>query len=256
MNFQVISDLHLEFLHNIPSIVPSSDNLILAGDIGIINTNSFQLFLEYVNQNWKKVFYVLGNHEYYKPGIVFEKLKEKYKSLFKKYENIILLDRKSIVINDNTILLGATFWPSVTKPVESFINDFQQIKIYEEETKRYKKMDVSFMNKLHNEEKTWLINTLEKYKEIKNIIIVSHFPLTQIKTSDPKFSKQQQYIKDYFANEFDYIFERMPNNFLIVSGHTHYSYDFTKNNRRYLSNQKGYLSDKTETFQEEKSFSI
>ena len=92
MKIQVYSDLHLEFYDTFPKLIPTAKYLILAGDIGIINETFFSEFIQYVSKNWIKVFYILGNHEYYKHKDC-NKVFQQYKDFFKKYENVILLQQ-------------------------------------------------------------------------------------------------------------------------------------------------------------------
>lgn len=62
MKVQILSDLHLEFGNSI-NLKPNTDLLILAGDIGNITQIGFKDFFEMVSIKWKKIIYVLGNHE-------------------------------------------------------------------------------------------------------------------------------------------------------------------------------------------------
>lgn len=71
--FQINSDLHLEIGQQYSSfeIKPSADYLILAGDIGrLIDYEDFLGFLRIQTAQFKLVFLVLGNHEFY--GDTFE----------------------------------------------------------------------------------------------------------------------------------------------------------------------------------------
>lgn len=56
------------------------------------------MFTFIVSKNWKKVFYVLGNHEYYYLNI--NEIVSKYYNLFNSFGNIILLENESYEIND------------------------------------------------------------------------------------------------------------------------------------------------------------
>src|ERR1700684_3219430 len=94
MKIQIVSDLHLEWLTEVPEIKNSgTEMLILGGDIfnanhiyrnppdldpGIIQKNSsihyarrYRELFKHVNEQWPIVIYVIGNHEYY--GGLWEK---------------------------------------------------------------------------------------------------------------------------------------------------------------------------------------
>ena len=71
MRIQYCSDLHLEFDHNnkyltkMPLSV-SGDILILAGDIAPLHDEFFSdQFFRFIAENYRHVFWVPGNHEFY-----------------------------------------------------------------------------------------------------------------------------------------------------------------------------------------------
>ncbi len=85
---------------------------------------------------------------------------------------------------------------------------------------------------------------IENFKDNK-IIMVTHFPPIQTGTSHPKYSGEPDTIKKYFTwpdNTLS-LFNKYNNIKCWISGHTHYSYDFTENNIRLLSNQTGYRTE-------------
>jgi predicted MPP superfamily phosphohydrolase len=74
MKIRYFSDLHLEFIKSsskeiekfikqIPSGI--EDVCILAGDIGNPYQLNYDIFMNYINNNFKKSFIITGNHEYY-----------------------------------------------------------------------------------------------------------------------------------------------------------------------------------------------
>lgn len=79
MRIQVLSDIHLEEKAQIPSILPMSDTLFLAGDIGVLGNNLYESFINYCSKGWDIVFYVLGNHELYSKDKSIDELVEDYK---------------------------------------------------------------------------------------------------------------------------------------------------------------------------------
>lgn len=251
--FQLYSDIHLEFYKDYPKIPCLKKYLILAGDIGKINTTCFHKFLEYCNSKWMKVFYVLGNHEYYHSRKTIEKLEKEYELLFQSYENIELLNRKKIFI-DNWYILGCTLWSYYCNDLpDNLINCLTKIKKKDYIKNRIKSIDKNDYNNLHIQDMKWL---LKSYNQNENTIIITHYPLIYEGTSHPKYDNKTYKEKQLFANNINL----KPNNKLVcISGHTHFSYDFTKNHIRYIANQFGYKDEleKNQTYlQPDGCFSI
>ncbi len=226
LKIQIYSDIHLELINKIPKIKPLADYLILAGDIGKSNNNLLKQFLEYCSQNWKKVFYILGNHEYYIKNSNYTKILNSYEELTNKFSNIYCLENKSIELDENIDIYGSTLWTSSVN--DSGFNDYNFI-------------DRDVVNAIS---KKGMCN-LKKYlnESNKKSIIVTHFPPTQNNTSDPVYKNQPQHIKNYFSHK-DILQEVKKDNIICwISGHTHYSYDFKENNVRCISNQFGYKEE-------------
>lgn len=125
---RIISDVHLEF-HKDPGhwteefcALPAADYLILAGDMCTYKTISvFRDFLKRVSPLYKKIFYVLGNHEYY--GIeewVSASLRKTprlnltlmYRIELASISNLVLLDNERY--DDGLIsVYGTTLWSDI-----------------------------------------------------------------------------------------------------------------------------------------------
>lgn len=71
MDIQIVSDLHLELEWNTRHfeqypLVPSADILVLAGDIMILGDDFVEHhFWDRVPKDFKQVYFLPGNHEYY-----------------------------------------------------------------------------------------------------------------------------------------------------------------------------------------------
>ena len=106
-SFQILSDLHLEVAKRYSSfeILPSAPYLVLAGNIGLLTDyDSYLAFLARQTQAIKKVFLVLGNHDFY--GLSFTAGPEQAQRL--EIEPIlngklVLLRRKRFDIPDSSI---------------------------------------------------------------------------------------------------------------------------------------------------------
>lgn len=245
LDFQICSDIHLEYYSQNPETVnfkdiifPSLPNsiLILAGDIGHVNNGVWQAFMKYVSANWIHVIYVLGNHEYYSNSKDMSKLLTAYTTHLAQYPNIHLLNRDKLKIAEYDIL-GLTMWTHNEYSIITQINDFKQIKMHNDNG-HLKPINLTHYNYLHEKDKTWLFANIDTSRKT---VIITHFPLTRDGVSHPKYAEQKSSICNYYANEFHHsllsAYEPHDDNQLIViSGHTHFNYDFVKDNIRYIAN--------------------
>lgn len=241
IDIQVYSDIHLEFKTKPIKIKSYAPYLFLAGDIGRLN-GVYKDFIKYCSVNWLKTFVILGNHEYYNTNSDYYTLNNAYKEFFKNFNNVYLLDNSYVELNEEINVYGCTFWTPPSSNISTIINDYKNINYMNLETNENNLINEQFVSYLSNNELTNLIQYLNSTS--KKTIILTHFPPIQENTSNPKYVNSEQYIKDYFAWNSIPTFTFSFNNILCwISGHTHYSYDFIKDNIRYISNQFGYSSE-------------
>ena len=230
MKAQILSDIHLEYLKEIPdNIEPKCDLLILPGDIINKSSSLSEQFLEYVNNNWKKVFIVLGNHEYYnmdsKTKTSYDEFKKYYSRLFSNYKNITFLD-KTITTYNGRRIIGCTLWSKILDQDAYLLKN-----IYDDNGE---KIDTTFIQDIYKEESLWLKENMKC-----NDIVITHYPTTRHKTSHPKFKNQTPVSHSCVSTEL----KANVKNCVFICGHTHYSFDFELDNNRYISNQKGYENE-------------
>lgn len=225
--------------------------LILAGDIGHLNSPVWRAFIEYIHglhPGWEQIFYMLGNHEYYSNSKTMSVLMEGYREYLAQFPRIKLLDQDLVYLpDDGCVVLGATMWGQSEFSIVGQINDFRQINLKLDPTNpasRTINITPPAMNELHRAEKEWLFSELNNLNEsvmlqpeLKTIIIITHFPLTREGTSHPSYSGQKQAIKNYYANDFhqELVLRKNTTNIISISGHTHYEYDFAQDGIRYLN---------------------
>jgi len=114
MKLQVASDIHLDvlsFYNPATLIVPSADILILAGDICHISTlEKHRRFFSYVNEHFKKVVMVPGNHEFYNDSdTTIEASELIMRKFLVDYEVIVYLNNSTFII-DNIVIAGTPLW--------------------------------------------------------------------------------------------------------------------------------------------------
>ena len=245
--FQVYSDIHLEIWNKIPLIPIKSDYLILAGDIVQLEHPLFYPFLDYCSRNWKKTFYIPGNHEYYSFNKSMNELEFEYKyRIEKRYKNVFYLNNSVAKLDNDINIYGATFWtnPPFRSKSEAkmCVNDYNYIKYFKQGLDEVVELDIPKVRELSNDS----LKELEDYlsRENKKTIVVTHFPPTRTGTSHPKYLAEKRNANLYFAWPDETLNKLKLNNVIgWVSGHTHWSYDFEKNGVRLISNQLGYKSE-------------
>lgn len=235
VQIQIYSDIHLEFKNKPIKIKPYAPYLFLAGDIGRLN-GVYKEVVSYYSKNWQKTFVVLGNHEYYHNEKDYSTLNSEYKDFFEGFDNVYLLDNSYVELNEEINIYGCTFWTPPPTNISSIINDYIHIQMDSNNT-----INESFVSYISNLELTKLQNYLDN--NTKKTIILTHFPPIQENTSHPKYVNVSPEIKDYFAWNLPLEKGNQKNILCWISGHTHYSYDFIKNNIRYISNQFGYSNE-------------
>jgi len=137
VSFQVLSDLHLEINQQYQSyeVPPCADSLILAGDIGrLADYDSYRDFLQKQTQNFKLVFLILGNHEFYNGTYTFgiERARQLEQEPSFNGRLVILHQRRYDVPGSSITTLGCTLWSKIPQEsrdvVQAKIKDFQKIK--------------------------------------------------------------------------------------------------------------------------------
>lgn len=247
MKLQIVSDLHIGFFKNPIKnwrtlIEPSADYLALLGDIHELrDIIILRKFLLAVCPNFKKVFYIMGNHEYYvgrDKQIDMKTLFDKFKEWCECYiSNLIILENESYEI-DNIKILGTTLWSHIPskyeKEITNSINDYKFIKMSN------RPITVDFINKLHEKAVLFLYDEIKKCEEEKkDVIILTHHAPLKNGTSSPLYEKS---VSNYaYATELTGLFKE--NVKLACFGHTHHNCDFKFRNTRVVSNPRGYNSD-------------
>jgi UDP-2,3-diacylglucosamine pyrophosphatase LpxH len=238
VTFQIASDLHIEYKNNdVPNpldyITPSSDNLILAGDIGsFYKINQLKEFLIKLCKNFKMVFYIPGNQEYYtfnefKPMSMNTLINRLYE-IEESIENLYILNQSSIILNDICIT-GCTLWSKPEIKIPKFIVRIHGINniIYE---KKHSK-DIEYINKM--------IDYSQK-NDLKLLMITHYCPSLKVLEGSRKRDK----FSSLYATDLDYLLDKNKVH-TWVCGHIHKNFDYiSENGTRIVGNQKGKLKDK------------
>ncbi len=226
---RVISDLHLEF-YKVPNIVSMfkrftpADYLILAGDVSNYDTlPKFKELLDATKDDYKKIFYVLGNHEYY--NAMSEKKKDVVE-VFRKFssDNGLIFLHNQEHEDDNFIIRGTPLWSNVSKDVYDSVNDINYI-TYED-----------YINN-HLESEKFLNDTKPSTESNKPLIIVTHH-MPSYSLIDKKYASYSRY-SSFFATDLDSLIYKIQPAYWIY-GHTHTRKFLKTHNTTFICNPLGY----------------
>lgn len=117
MKLRIMSDLHREFFPFTPAQVLKAQDpdevLILAGDACTVSAwkrEPVVSFFRELFESYPKVFYVPGNHEYYKSG-TFREVARFMDTLEAQYKNLTVLDsHRGVVEHGGVRFFGDTMW--------------------------------------------------------------------------------------------------------------------------------------------------
>jgi predicted phosphohydrolase len=242
MNFQFVSDLHLEFAQNKKllskkPILPVQENLIIAGDLMPLSAiDQHQDFLNFLSDHFKMTYWLPGNHEYY--GLDVATMPSNFEQSIR--PNILLVNNivKEIPDPEGPIeLIFSTLWsyipPQITEIVAMRVQDFNQI------LWNGRKMTPQEYNQLHQEALAFLEIALAANTHRK-MVISHHVPSF---LNYPK-KHQNDPINACFASNLDDFMQKTTQNAWIY-GHHHFNIPpFLIGKTRLYTNQLGYVKFK------------
>ena len=241
---QVLSDLHLEVgqQYSTYTFPASAPFLLLAGDIGrLIDYDAYLGFLEAQVARYKKVFLVLGNHEFY--GLDYESGLDAARRFAEEpslADAFMLLHRTRWDGPDSDLtILGCTLWSAIPEDsyavVESKINDFKKINQW----------TAHEHSRVHTEEVAWLreqvallqVKTTTSEKKKRLVVATHHAP--SIKGTSRPDQASNPWAPAFATDLVDQ--DGWGGVKTWVFGHTHYSTRLVKNGIRLVANQRGYV---------------
>lgn len=237
MKIQYCSDLHLEFLMNndylqYNPIEPVGDILLLGGDICVLaKIKAHTTFFDYLSANWKAVYWIPGNHEFYNGDV--GKFKQPHYEAIRK--NIFLVNNQ-VFKYDGVNIICSTLWSYINqlneKAIEHGVSDFMLIQ------NNGKRLLANDFNQLHFTDVAFIKKALDENKGGNNIVLTHHVPT--LINYPPQYKGSP--INDAFAVElYDYIFDS--NIAYWIYGHHHANIPaFKIGNTIMLTNQLGYVA--------------
>jgi len=239
MNFQFVSDLHLEYAQNKKRlskkpILPVQENLIIAGDLMPLNAmDQHQDFLNFLSDHFKMTYWLPGNHEYYgsdvatMPNCFEESIRP----------NVLLLNNMVKVIEDAAgpiELIFSTLWSHIpaqlTEIVKKRVQDFNQIQW------NGGPLTPMVYNQLHQNALDFLAPALEA-KSNRKMVISHHLPSF---LNYPKKHQNDPINACFASNLDDFIQKTAPNAWIFGHHHTNIS-AFLIGKTTLNTNQLGYV---------------
>jgi len=237
IKFRYLSDLHLEFIKPdkiykfIEQIKPSIDEIcILAGDIGNPRESNYNIFMDYINHNFKKSFVIPGNHEYYNSNkYTIQQTNDFMTEYFIKLNNISFLNNSYEHYN-GYCFVGTTLWSHITKP-EYKINDVYSIPYF----------DSNQYNELNKLSVNFLEQTLENNE---NCVVITHHQPSESLIDEKYLTTSMMPYNQWFYCNMDSLIETKKDKIKCwFYGHTHTSSKVVKNGIPFLCNPIGYRGE-------------
>ena len=252
MIIQYMSDLHLEFRDNLQfiqnnPIVAETDILILAGDvIPIRDIKQTSSFLDHLSAQFKAVYWVPGNHEYYRAKL--DRFKSSMKSSIR--DNIFLVNNTTEIISGVRFIFS-TLWTKISEAnmfeIQNRLNDFHAITVEDRPFSAWQ------YNALHEDSLNFLQQTLHQFFAGPSVVVTHHVPTF---LHYPAMYKGD-ILNEAFAVELhDFIADHGPDAWIF--GHHHVNIPaFSIGKTQMLTNQLGYVArGENRNFSTQKTFSI
>lgn len=249
------SDLHLEAFSGtsierlIDKFVPPNHNdekavLVLAGDVSS-NIEQLIAFIDGLQNRFKKVLYVPGNHEVYKHhletwnGIINQRMSLELQNT----EFVDASSVKSVIIEDCRFILG-TLWGDGGASfndryiVASFLNDFRLVRCGQD-----RKFMVQDMIDMYNESKVKIKELLKSQFSGHTIVVSHHMPSRRLVAKRFWPQDGSDGANGGFVGACDDILEASNAPDVWIHGHTHCRVDEMLYNTRVLCNPTGYRGE-------------
>jgi Icc-related predicted phosphoesterase len=255
MKIQLVSDVHLEFGHEVHITNAGADVLVLAGDIFCarhlktpedefmprpIEYKNAMTFFEECAKEFPHVIYIMGNHEHYKH--VFNDTASVIRETVAGLPNFHFLDNESVMI-DGVKFIGATLWtdmndncPMTMDHLWRSMSDFHVIK-YRDMLDSYFKFTPRTAYREHLISRMFIEGELDG--ETPTVIVTHHAPSYQ---SIHEMYKTDHYMNGGYASDLEYMMA--PNVKLWCHGHTHNNFDYEVFGTRVVCNPLGYPGER------------
>jgi len=242
MKIRLLSDIHLEMSH-IPYVMePMADDkdstLVLAGDIGLLDVpQTYMDFLSSVSKQFKYVFWIGGNHEWYHGNIAKDTIEDAIKDFPNVFTNKLILD------DENVVILGCTLWTDMAggdevcmHESERCMNDYHLIKTISNGV-NYHKFTPKNSMMLHYKQKRQLFDDVDHYTQAGfNVVVASHHH-PSFKGVQPQYAGH--ILNGAYCSVLDEDVEKRQIKYWIC-GHMHERISYEVGSTKVICNPRGY----------------
>lgn len=249
MKIRVISDIHLEFgKFDLPIMEKEEDQVLcISGDLNPVKRlfesdsdsgRSTERFFKSLENRFKEVLYVPGNHEYYYGDI--NESDEKFKNLCDLY-GFHFLQEDRIQIED-VFFIGSTLWanflnenPSVMAYAKYLMNDFKTIRDLSSSDFTFNPKNALLKHKKHLDFILRSLKEIKKNQGSKVVIMTHHAPHYN---SIHESYRESQLNGAYYTDLGGLIKEYSPD--LWIHGHVHHNCNYQIGKTMVVCNPRGY----------------
>lgn len=271
MKISYLSDIHYDW-QNVHDFTTDKggDVLILAGDINTANMlrpervdkdarSSFkrmELLQKKLTDKYKKVIYILGNHEYYR--YTYEEALPFIRSRMRSmgFDNVSVLEDDCMIVDD-VLFVCSTLWSDFLKedPVSmnacwNGMNDYRIIGTLTD----YGAITPQFTLDKHKTSKAFIQKTLQENKKMKTVVVTHHGPT--MKSLNKKHSGNA--LDGAYCSDLSEMILDNPQIKYWISGHCHTIEEYKVGTTKVVSNCRGYegYDESFKKFKGTKSFEI
>jgi predicted phosphohydrolase len=247
MLIDMASDIHLSYFTDLGKdfYVANAPVLALLGDVCQANQiKRMHPVFRRISETWDKVFYVLGNHEFYESHL--DSTVNQVKDALSRYKNIVVMDNESAIIEDVTFI-GTTLWSDMDRnnPITKIecqrsISDYFYIfPALNEFSFRSKAIVPDETVRLFNLNTDYLTDELKNSTSEKIVILSHHAPSYQSIVERYRTSP----CNGAFASNAEYIMIDNPQVKLWLHGHCHSEIAYNVRQCQVFCHPKGYYGE-------------
>lgn len=255
MKLQILSDTHLEQVkkgivnfENILKKIDGINNLCLLGDIGTPGSENYTKFIEYCSNNYKNIFLIYGNHEFFnnitKKNKIVETMLDRINYSKDFPNNIYFLNNSCVYIDkfdvvtkyktvDSIKIIGSTLWSNIIPEISYNINDYKNIYI-----KENCMLTPNDTIELFNKSKNYILDEIKLDETIKVVLLTHHGTHELCSGFYENSILNSAYVTDIPE------LRLCKNLKACINGHTHSNIDFIDNNILFFSNCMGYIGER------------